>query len=148
MRRMHHLVLGLLSTGAILGAPAAPVSAGFGLFGCKKDCSQPEPSQCNCDNKCCKPKKHCCLCPPDAPEGEIGFAQAGVIRPGIAARVNVNEASLIRPPRNPKANAESSAVEKTPEERLSALEADVSKMGVQLDRITTIVEKLAKESVK
>ena len=147
MRRMHHLVVGLISAGAFLGPVSSPASAGFGLFGCgKKDCCQAESPQCNCDNKCSKPKRHCCLCPPEAPEAEIGFAQGGVIRPGNAVRVN--EASMARAVREAaardlKASPESAAAEKSTEDRLNAIETNVSKMANQIDRLTIAVEKLA-----
>jgi hypothetical protein len=149
MRRMHHLLAGLISIGAFLGPALSPVSAGFGLFGCgRRDCCQTESSQCSCENKCCKPKRHCCFCPPEAPEAEIGFAQPGVIRPGQA--VQVREASLRRAIQEAamvdlKKETEAAPIDKTSEGRLKTLEDNVQQINSRLDRLTRAVETLAEK---
>jgi hypothetical protein len=147
MRRMRFITAGLLTAGAFIGPALSPASAG--LFGCgKKQCCQDE--YCRGHDKCCKPKRHCCLCPPEAPEAEIGFAQPGVIRPGQA--VPVREASLRRAIQEAavldlKRETEAAPLDATSEGRLKTLEENVEQITSRLDRLTRAVEALAEKQI-
>jgi hypothetical protein len=137
----------VLSTGAMAFTAADPASAGFFHFG-KKSCAQPETTQCQTCDPCCKPKKPCCLLPPEAPDVEVGFAIPGVVRPGQAVRVS--ESSMRKAVQNAavsdfkrESGTESGSEDKSSEERLDALEKDVREMKGLMKRLTVAVDRLA-----
>ncbi len=154
MHRLRFMAIGLFSVGVFAGPSLTTASAGFGLFCLKKnkDCCETDSGRCDCQEKCCKPKKRCCLFPPDAPEAEIGFAQPGVVRPGQA--VPVTEASMRRAVRDAAVQdlkqkaPESAAADKNNETRLDDLEKKVEQINTRLDRLSIAVEKLAEKQTR
>ncbi len=148
MRRKRCWAAVLLSAELAVVAVASPVSAGLFCFGKKpspQECSAPA-QQCE---PCCKPKKTCCLLPPEAPDVEVGFAIPGVVRPGQAVRVSessmrraVQEAAVSEL-KQTSSNRESGTVGKTNDERLDVLEKDVQEMKGLMKRLTVAVDRLA-----
>ena len=138
----------VLSVGAMAVAVAPPASAGFFCFG-KKPSGQQECAPCQSCEPCCKPKKSCCLFPPEAPDVEVGFAIPGVVRPGQAVRVS--ESSMRRAVQNAAVSdfkktesaTESDSVGKSSDERLDDLEKDVREMKGLMKRLTVAVDRLA-----
>lgn len=144
-------MVGALLAPSLVGLMAGQTSAGiFGLCREKKDCCQQTCPQ--CPPECCKPKRHCCLLPPDAPDAEVGFAIPGVVRPGQAVQVSgtamrdaVREAAV----RDfKKKSAEAGAVGKSSEERLDDLEQDMKQVKVLMEKLTVAVDKLADNQLK
>lgn len=138
----------VLSVGAMAVAVAPPASAGFFCFGTKPS-GQQECAPCQSCEPCCKPKKSCCLFPPEAPDVEVGFAIPGVVRPGQAVRVS--ESSMRRAVQNAavsdfkktESSTESNSVGKSSDERLDDLEKDVREMKGLMKRLTVAVDRLA-----
>lgn len=115
-------------------------AADAGWFGCFKQ----EKCQCAADQECCRPKHKSCLCPPEAPRGEVAFAIPGVVRSGQAvpvsdnaARRGIHEAAAREFRQNSRAFDEPSV-----EERLDKLEKDVARLGDATNRLSTVVENL------
>jgi len=157
VQRMHFPMMSLVFSGVIFCSTWSSAAAGFGRFcGANDDCNAKQTCQCECTSrcqsgcrcKCCRPKRHCCLCPPDAPDGEIGFAQAAVIRPGPAVRID--QSALNRAVKATLADdvrkTESASNDKTTEERLAALEDKVNGIDSDLTRLTNAIDKLIENS--
>lgn len=150
MRRMRCWLVGALLAPSLVGLMTNASSAGIFCFGRdKKDCCQE--SLPPCPPECCKPKRHCCLLPPDAPEGEVGFAIPGVVRPGQAIQVSetamrhaVREAAV----RDLKKSAEAVGVGKSSDDRLDDLEKDMKQVKVLMEKLTVAVDRLADNQLK
>ena len=125
------------------------------LFGCAAGGACPASAGDDCcpSERCrpaCKPRRHCCLCPPEAPRGEVAFAIPGVVRDGAALRVSdTSVETALRRAAALELRAEAdlkgdAACDKTCEERLDKLESDVKEMKTLMGRMSVAVEKLAK----
>lgn len=83
--------------------------------------------------------------PPDAPDGEVGFAIPGVVRPGQA--VPVTEASMRQAVREAaardlKSTPEAAVQQKSTEQRLDALEKDVQSIKSLMGKIEFVIDRL------
>lgn len=123
---------------AVFALQATVVNAGW--FGCSKQ----DKCQCPTEQECCRPKHKCCLCPPEAPRGEVAFAIPGVVRSGqavpisdSAARRGIHEAAA-REFRQTTRGVDDSSLE----ERIDKLEKDVARLGDATNRLSAVVESL------
>lgn len=122
------------------------VEAG-GFWKCRDAEASRPPAACEA---CCRPKRHSCLCPPEAPRGEVAFALPAVAREGHALRLTEDavERALQKAGIETAKAAElkeSAAGQGTVDERLTKLEGDVGAMKNLMDRLAVAVEHLAEE---
>ncbi len=122
----------------ICGINASPVNAG--LFGCFKQ----EKCQCKPDENCCRAKHKCCLCPSEAPRGEVAFPIPGVVRSGQA--VSISEAAARRGFQEAAARelrqSSRGVDEPSVEDRLDKLEKDVAALGEATRNLAKVAESL------
>lgn len=131
---------------AVIGINAGSSEAGFFCCSKKTNC---DPCACSAD-PCCRPKRHCCLCPPDAPRGPVSFAVPALATAGTALPINDRDllrgASLEQARKIRRDETAARALNGEPalsdEDRLDKLEKDVEKLTELTSRLTVVVEKL------